>query len=494
MLRTSVIAVVVLSLSVCAQQPNEPKKETVDKVDADKGLATHKVTFTDLQVKVDDRGTLENADSQAVRCEVLDRRYNKKIKSVVANGAVVKKGDLLVELDDSYLQDHAVTQKIARDSAENELEAAEQNSKLEPKAAEAAIKSAQYSLESAEAELKKFNDSKGETLLKGYKNRLAMAEADVKFYQERFALEEKKLKDGKSTEGLVKARRQQEEAAAAEAETAGAELDYVKKVALPQHRKTLALAVESAKQSLDAAKQNRETTEKNSKLQLQSTRVRRDLQFADYEETLDNIKKCKIYAPRAGLVVYHMPTPTRGNTSAPVLAKGASVQYGQKLLTVGEPSRFVVSVNIHESLANQLKAGMPATVRVETFPDKVLKAHVQSTAAVTPEDAADEAKRFKVQVEIDDNVDKLRIRSGLSAQVMITIDARAKHVLAVPLVAIVLPKEKGKKPYCLVPTDDGLEEREVETGLSDGKMVEIKAGLKEGDVVAVDRRVLPMHN
>jgi HlyD family secretion protein len=458
-----------------------------------KPLATHKVAFADLQVKVDGRGALENSGSQVVRCEVFNRHASKlKIKSVVANGTVVKKGDLLVELDDSYLQEHAVVQKITREKAEIDLETAEQNSKLVPKAAEAAIAGAQYSLESAEAELKKFNDSKGETLLKSNKNRLAIAEADVRYCQERVALEEKRLKDGKSTEGLVKARRKQEEAAAGVAEEAEAELDYMEKVLLPQYRKTLELAVESAKHSLESAKQSGETNERSAKLQLQLTRATRDFEVRDYKEALDDIEKCNIYAPRAGLVLYHMPTQTGANSNPSVLTKGASVQYGQKLLTVGEPSRFVVSVNIHESLVSQLKAGMPATVRVETFPDKALKAHVLGTAAVTPENAADDTKQYQVRVEIDDNVDKLRVRSGLSAQVTITGDARAEHVLAVPVAAVVVPKEKGKKPYCLVLTADGLEEREVETGLSDGKLVEIRAGLKEGDVVAVDRRVLLM--
>jgi multidrug efflux pump subunit AcrA (membrane-fusion protein) len=458
------------------------------------GLATHKVTYIDLQVKVVERGTLEAKESRDVKCQVKPgSRGAPKIKWLVDNGSLVQKGDLVVEIDDSYLQDRAESQKIARDAAVADLESAELDSKLQPQKAELDVKHAEYRLESAEDELKKLEEGGGELMRKDIKSRLAMAEADVELWRARVALAEKELKDGKTTEGLVKAKRQKQEAAAAVVETVKSELEVVEKYDLPVRRKELKARIETAKGELEMEKKRGESTVNTAKASLLSKRAIRDQQEAMYKDVLEQVKKCKIYTPRSGLVAYHVPAPTQAGTAASVIAKGEPVQYGQRLLTVGDPSHFVASVRIHDALVNHLKPGVAATVRVETFPDRALKAQVKGTAAVAaaPEGSSPDTKVYQVSVEIDDKVEKLRLKPGLSALVTITTDAKAEHVLAVPVVAVILPKEKGKRPSCLVMTSDGLEDREIELGLNDSKMVEIKSGLKEGDLVAVDRRVLP---
>ncbi len=457
-------------------------------------LATHKVAYMDLQVKFVERGLLEAADNQSVTCEVkVFSRGNAKIKWLVDNGSLVKKGDLVVEIDDSYFQEQVATQRIARDKAVIDLEVAEQLGKLKPEQVELAIKGAEYHLESARDELKKLEEGDGEVLRKDVKSRLAMAEADVELWRARVARAEKELKDGKTTEELVKAKRQKQEAAAAVAETRKAELEIVEKFYLPQRRKELKAQIETAKSQLELEKQRGESEVKVAKTTLLSSRAVREQQENLYKDMLEQVKKCKLSAPRSGQVTYHVPAQTPAGTGASVIAKGMQVVYGQKLLTVGDPTHFVVAVRIPEALVNHLKAGVPATVRVETFPDKALKAHVTGTAAsaAPPEGLSPDAKLYQVSVEIDDKVEKLRLKPGLSALVTITADAKADHVLAVPVIAIIPPKETGKRPSCLVVMSDGLEEREVELGLNDGKMVEIKSGLKEGDAVAVDRRVLP---
>jgi HlyD family secretion protein len=478
-----VFGALLCSFPLLAEDNKEPVKT---------GLATHRVQFTDLQVKVAERGTVEAADNQAVKCEVsTDSRTNLKIKWLVENGSVVEKGDLLVELDDAYLQQQAITQQISRDAAESDLVAVEQNSKITPQIGHSRIQAAESELQAAKDNLKKLIEGDGEVIPKTFKEMLAQEGAEVERLRDNVAAAEKSLTDGKTTEAMVKAHRRKLEIAESALESTKAQMEKFEKVTFPKLRKTAESMVQAAQQTVDNEKQRAEAEERAGKTDLKVKQTIRDLQESKYKDLLEKIKKCKIYAPRAGLVAYAAPTETCGGSDQPIKGKRESVEYGQKLLTLGEPSRFVVTLPVNKMIVNQLKVGMPATVRVETFPDKALKAHVKGTATAPPKVGAADASVFQVSVEIDDNVQKLRLKPGLAGLVTIMADAKAEHVLAVPVVAVVSPKENGKKPYCLVLTADGLEEKEVELGLNNGTMVEIKSGLKEGDVVAVDRRVLP---
>ena len=79
-----------------------------------------------LQFKVVERGFLEAKNNNNIVCDVkTGNRGAPKIKTVVDNGTPVKKGELLMQIDDSYLKDQLVDQQIARDKAEQDMIAAE---------------------------------------------------------------------------------------------------------------------------------------------------------------------------------------------------------------------------------------------------------------------------------------------------------------------------------------------------------------------------------
>jgi hypothetical protein len=79
------------------------------------------------------------------------------------------------------------------------------------------------------------------------------------------------------------------------------------------------------------------------------------------------------------------------------------------------------------------------------------------------------------------------LKPGMSAEVTIVTDER-KGVLRLPAQAV-LPAGAGKR-VCYVRQADGIEEREVKLGVSDGGFVEVTAGLKEGESVIRDPHAL----
>src|SRR5205823_5550017 len=79
----------------------------------------HKVKKEDLNVTVTEKGTLESAENKDVVCRVRagSKGYASTINWVIDDGTKVKKGDLLMVLDSSALEDQLRDQRIKEDNA-----------------------------------------------------------------------------------------------------------------------------------------------------------------------------------------------------------------------------------------------------------------------------------------------------------------------------------------------------------------------------------------
>jgi multidrug efflux pump subunit AcrA (membrane-fusion protein) len=472
-------------------------------------VVLHKVGHRDVQLTIVERGTLEAKDNHVVRCEVkTGNRDLPTIRWVVDDGSRVKQGDLLVEIDGASLQEQAANQKILADRADADRTAAEQllALKKELHRAETArsasgIKSAEAELEEAKLDLKSFEEGELAARRKDVKGRMAQAEADVQLWRERLALAEKQLKEGTTTEGLVKAMRQKLEACAAVVEAVKAESENLEKFTIPRQRTLLKRRVELAQSKLEQERLDAPVRLKGAEANLESAeqdlKVKRGIQTRhaeQYRDLLDQIKKCKIYAPSSGVVVYHVPEQNRfARGQAAIIAQGEPVREGQKLLSIPDLSHMVINVHVAETLISHVKQGQTCQVRVDALPGKVLNGKVKSVAAVPAlrDWASPDVKAYQTVVEITDSVERLNLKPGLSGVVTIATETKAEHVLAVPVESVVGLGDTRKKPSCFVVKGGDVEQREVVVGVSDGRWVEIKSGLKEGDEVVNDRRVLP---
>jgi hypothetical protein len=134
--------------------------------------------------------------------------------------------------------------------------------------------------------------------------------------------------------------------------------------------------------------------------------------------------------------------------------------------------------------------GQEATVRIDAFPDRPLKGHVRTVAAVASQQdwMSSDVKVYQTLVTIDDPVEGLK--PDMSAEVTISVEAAGENVLAVPVQAIVGGAEGGTKRKVFVATAAGTQEREVTLGLFNERMAEVKDGLAEGDRVVLNPKVL----
>lgn len=149
----------------------------------------------------------------------------------------------------------------------------------------------------------------------------------------------------------------------------------------------------------------------------------------------------------------------------------------RSLFTVADLSSVWVMVDIHEKELAKVRRGQAALATVAAFADTKFKGRITHIA-----DVMDEATRtVKARVEVQNAGRKLK--PEMFATVEIALPAAGPAVLAVP--ADALQDLEGKK--VLFVTEDGTEfiPREVQAGLASGGLVEIVAGLAEGEKYAV---------
>src|SRR5205807_5736179 len=98
--------------------------------------------------------------------------------------------------------------------------------------------------------------------------------------------------------------------------------------------------------------------------------------LSQYQEIEGEIKKCKIYAPQEGMVVYYVPEQARfgGGSQQSIVAQGEPVREGQKLMQIPDLKHMLVNTKVHEALVSRVHRDQQATVRVDPFPDQTLHA------------------------------------------------------------------------------------------------------------------------
>jgi len=152
------------------------------------------------------------------------------------------------------------------------------------------------------------------------------------------------------------------------------------------------------------------------------------------------------------------------------------------VVVVADMREMKLEVGVSELEAGRLRLGLPAVVTVQARPGETFTGRL---AAIAPE--VDERNRhFQIEVRVD-NPDQTLL-SGMYATVRVVLDT-AHDVLTLPREAVAT--REGQSVAMKV-TGSDVAATSVETGLSDGRRVQILSGRTSGDVVLADaRRQLP---
>ena len=208
---------------------------------------------------------------------------------------------------------------------------------------------------------------------------------------------------------------------------------------------------------------------------------------ASLEKAQDDLSKATIFAPLSGRVI------ELNAEEGEVVVSGTMNNPASVIGTIADLSEILAEVDVDETEIAYLELGQAAVLDVDALSDREYTGRVVeigSSGFQRPQQP--DVTFFKVKVLLDDPDPGLR--PGMSVRVEINT-AEKEDALTIPIQAVVdrppldVAEEEGAAddeeiPVVLVVLeDDTLEQRPVETGLSDATHVEVVSGLEEGERV-----------
>lgn len=182
----------------------------------------------------------------------------------------------------------------------------------------------------------------------------------------------------------------------------------------------------------------------------------------------------RVTAPFAGVI-----TKRYADTGSMIQAGTSSSTQVMPLVRLSENSLLRLVLPVPESAVPTVHIGQQVEVRVQTlnrsFPGRVARfADKVATATRT------------MDTEVDVPNPSLILIPGMFAEVNLTLDHRAA-ILAVPLAAVDTHGESNGQ-VMVVTQDNHVASRSVQLGLQTGDNVEIRSGVREGDLVVTSSR------
>lgn len=184
----------------------------------------------------------------------------------------------------------------------------------------------------------------------------------------------------------------------------------------------------------------------------------------------------------------------------------SSFNAGTVLFTVADVSRMIVKAGVNEVDIGKIRVGLPVKVTLDAYPKVAFKGKIDRIAPAVRLD--DKVRVFDVEIRLD--AQGRELRSGMTANIEV-LGERKDKVLTVPVESIfkrddqevvyvkkaIDPKafaeeaKARKTPEQLKAAEKDawkkfFDKRVVTTGLADNAKVEILAGLKSGDEVALE--------
>ncbi|MFI5401454.1 MAG: efflux RND transporter periplasmic adaptor subunit [Planctomycetota bacterium] len=433
-----------------------------------------------LTISVTEPGTIKNRDQVVLKNEVEGRAA---ILFLVAEGANVKKGDLLVELDGTGIEEQRASQSITVINAEASFIRARENLAVANNQAQSDIAKADQDLKFAEIDLKKYDEG-------DYPQAVQQAETDITIASEEVQRAAEKLEWSKKLHEqryLSKVELQADELAHKKAEL---ELELAKgrKKVLEEFshhrdREALASGVGQAKMALERVtrKAAADTVQAEADLKAKEQEFLR--QKTKLEKLETQLKKTKLVAPIDGMVVYATTGRRDYRDNEPPLAEGVEVRERQEMIYLPTAQSMLAEVKIHESSLKKVQVGMPCRVTVDAVPNRIFRG-VVAKIAVLPDAQSGwmgnpDLKVYNSEIHLDDGAD---LRAGMSCRVEIVVETYEK-ALYVPVQCVV---REGRRTVVYKPSSSGPVAVPVEIGFDNNSMVRILSGVAAGDKVLMN--------
>ncbi len=170
----------------------------------------------------------------------------------------------------------------------------------------------------------------------------------------------------------------------------------------------------------------------------------------------------------------YKPVPLTNSIAGEVISRscepGQNVSTSTVLFVIAD--RLVATVEVDEVDIGQIGRGQQTQITLDAFPDERLKGRVTKVSR--------EGTLVSDVVVYEVMVDPLKVprhwASGMTANVEFLVEKK-DSILVIPKSVVT---ERGSQSFVTVMEDRPVA-REIQTGITDGKIIEVTQGLKEGD-------------
>ncbi|MBW2288026.1 MAG: efflux RND transporter periplasmic adaptor subunit [Deltaproteobacteria bacterium] len=201
-----------------------------------------------------------------------------------------------------------------------------------------------------------------------------------------------------------------------------------------------------------------------------------------FERARERMEDTVISAPVDGIILQKYVEEGQ------IIASGVSnVGGGTPIADIADMRNVYIEAGVDEIDIGKIAVAQRATIRAEAFPERP---YVGEVVRIAPEARLEQnVTLFDVVVHVE-NTD-VKLKSGMNATVEIVI-VDEPDTLVIPVAAIQEPdasrgvaREPWPASVVLVKNADGYGAREIRTGRTDYRVVEVLDGLEEGEVLGI---------
>lgn len=273
-----------------------------------------------------------------------------------------------------------------------------------------------------------------------------------------------------------------------QAETAYANANSQLNAPVIAAQRQLAAARTTSGPTPDTANQQTAGDATSAQAALQEAIANRDSQLIAYKQQLDSAREANRQA-RAGERIGELRSPIAGTVMALNAQPGQAVGTDRKtpVATVVDLRAIQIQATADPDHATYIKQGTPILLSFKELPGKEFSGKVSNVTTRVESRAAGLIKNQQLVAIIDFKNKDADARPGMTPVVAIKT-GEAKNALAAPVDAVDI--DASGKPVLHVLRGGQWQDVAVSTGVSDGRMVQIKSGVKEGETVKVTPDVL----
>ncbi|MFL2871348.1 MAG: hypothetical protein ACJZ8O_11450 [Pirellulaceae bacterium] len=363
-----------------------------------------------------EKGDVESAENIEVRCEVRAKgSAGTRIISVIEEGVRVKKGELLVELDASALEDERDRQKIAVNQAKSRVISAESLLQQQEIAKEEYLKGTYFTNKQV---------AEGNILI---------AEETINQAREKYNFSIRLAAQGFLTDTQLKTDEFAVKRSQLELDLRLTELSTLEDITKKKMLVGFDSDIKSAQVSVE--------TERENLIEEEET----------FQEIEAQIEKCVINAPADGLVIHANERGSRGGSEFRVEA-GATVRERQAIIFLPNVDKMRVRVKVNEGNVSfvsdgggEIEQAQTAEIRLSGIEEPLRGKVTKVNRYPDPSNWFEgNVKRFSTFITLLDAPPS--VRSGLTAEVSIFAD---RELGATQLPVTVLHDDSGDR-FCLV--------------------------------------------